>query len=186
MYTVYEKEGKGYVLVRDICKVHYRSQYKNTPRTAKVLLQQGVKVTKTKIKIGKFTKCVYCIPSSECNFADQILNEHKMSSELPGLEEGGNNLDPTVTFYIAQKYPEYAPQIIKMGMTSRSVEQRLREFNVYDIKLLRQKKTKASFERTLIDMIGAKNKYLGEEEFWVEDMDSFLERADKVFAFLPD
>lgn len=181
---VYIYDENEYVLVRDIAKSVYACNSGKIP-TAEVrsrLQKNGVTVTRVRVTDGHATRNMWAIPISELEAAKVFVSGKtgKPAEEMPASEEGG------CFFYIIQKYPKHAPNIIKMGKTTRSVMKRMREYNVYDTKLLLSHPISPSDEYTLIKQIGGKNERLGDEEFWVKDVDGFMERAKGIMSLMPD
>jgi len=184
MYEKYNSNGVEYVLIRDVANKWYNTDCGKIPTTEvkNRIISNGFSVilVRAKIKQGN-------------NFMnrDMFAVKHSDIEQINNLFSTNEILENKIvcskySFYIIQKYPNHAPSIIKMGKTSRTVGERSKEFNVYDVKILLENRIKSNNEKTLIDMISAGCKRLGEEEFWVEDITALLDRAKKVMALLPE
>lgn len=178
MYKIYSNDTGNYVLVGDIARQYYKSTTRIDSTGVKRRLESnGLQVYKTLLNLGRSSLRVWAIKEENSNQADEIMKTRRSFK----AEENDNG---EAWFYIIQKYPKHAPQIIKMGKTTRSVSERIMEFNIYSPNVLLEKKIKGIYEKTLIDMIGGANEKLGEEEFFVEDIANVIGRAEQALQLL--
>jgi len=185
MYDTHNIDGIVYILIRDIAKKWYNTDCGRIPITEvkTKIIKNGFKVSviRAKIKQGNsfMNRDMFAVLNDDICKIDNLFRSNNEIIEKP-------NINHPCVFYIIQKYPDYSPSIIKMGKTTRTAEIRSKEFNVYNAKILFERNIRPNHEKTLIDMIAIDCERLGEEEFWVEDMDALLERANKVLALLPE
>lgn len=185
MCEEYQVDGVAYYLLRDIAKEWFphSSNPSNEPVRRKlasldILMETRLIPLKTR---GGGTKTFNC----EVVRADQITQLEGFNRISP--KDDSELIEETALcyFYIIQKYPDHAPQIVKLGKTTRSVEERSREFYVHNPKNLFTAPISPVNEKTLIQMITVGATQLGDEEFWIEDISTMLERATQIAAFLP-
>lgn len=176
--------GSQYTLVKDIASFWYPNSVVKTPTTPVVrfLQNNGIPVEKLQASIddGLGRK-----RSAVCHVVKSDLLESILSLKSTVPQVIAQTVLPKTSFYIIQKYPKHAPQIIKMGVTGRTVQERITEYYVFNPKVLLERPISRSNEGTLIKMISAGSEQLGAEEFWVEDITKMVDHAKQVLSFLP-
>lgn len=188
-YKTYEANGEMYILLQDISNRWYPlCRAKNqTPNVRKKLNEHNIPVVQIRIKKkheGLYERsAAYWVVLEKYLFEINKLapmNIFHNDSSIDGTDETKYGC----VFYIIQKYPEDYPSIVKMGKTTKTAEARSRAFYVWNPKVLREFPISSIDEKTIIRMIGGKNKQVGEEEFIVNDIDDMLNRADIVKEML--
>lgn len=186
MCESYSIEGVDYYLLRDISKEWFPLSMNpsNVPvkrKLATLNIPVETKLIPIKTRTGN-TKTFNC----EVVKASLVNTLEDFNRDKPVQDEAEQLLETALCyFYIIQKYPDHAPQIIKMGKTTRTPEERSREFYVYSPKILFTAPISPVNEKTLIQMITVGAVQLGDEEFWITDVAGMVDRARAIVAYLP-
>ena len=193
-YMLHNIDEKTYVLIRDIVNKWFTKVPGGGGTTSlrKTIAKYFPKICLHQIPVTlpygnkKVNKIVWAIEQQHVLEVEEFLTQRPGGSGRPRLQIPIEREIANSFFYILQKYPTYAPQILKLGQTGRSAEARSKEFNVFEPKILLECKIRPSFETTLIAMISKGQIRLGQEEFWVEDTSAFIKNAEAIISFLPN